>query len=128
MQMRPNEKKATPKTAFAFVSAEDYKKVSPSRSKTRISGMCTLHSTTTYEIRDKNGKVIKSDDIVNADIWFDNLVIEACDYYDLNFDIYSPKLYSMFFEKSRKLESWFCLDMFEQMLWECAGEMYRNSS
>ena len=124
MQMKPNEK--PPKKAFAFVSAEDYKKVSPSRSKTRIAGKCTLHSTTTYEIRDENGKVIHNSDIINADTWFDNLVIEVCDYYSLDYDTYSPKLYLKFFEKSRKLESWYCVNWFEQFFWEGAAEMSRN--
>ena len=112
---------------FAFVSADDFRKVSPKRSTKKLRDGCTLHSTTTYEIRDKHGNVVDKHDTINADVWFDDLVMEVCDYYELDHEEYVNQFYSKYFEDSQNVNSWDELHNFEQLIWTVAEHIWQNS-
>ena len=115
------------KTMCAFVSNEEYKKLSPKKTKTKLSNGYTLCATTTYEVRDKTDKEIDEANIINTDEWFNSIVTEICDEYNLERSDHIGKFYNDLFAKSRRIKTFTDLLKLEQLCWKNGDIMWQNS-
>ena len=112
---------------LAFVSTEEYKKLLPKKSRTKLSNGYRLYATTTYEVRDKTGKKIEKSEIINTDEWFNGLVTEICDRLSLDYSENIGKFYNDFYSKSRNIKT--CTDLLklEQSCWKKGDILWQKS-